>query len=122
MALPPSEGQLLLALVWSGSLIGIALRVFWLNAPRWMYVPLYLLLGWAAVMYTPGLLEANVAMLVLVFVGGGLYSLGAVIYGTKWPNPAPRSFGFHEIFHALTVAAFLCHWTAVLLISLDPPL
>lgn len=122
LALPPSEGQLLLALVWSGALIGIALRVFWLNAPRWMYVPLYLLLGWAAVMYTPELLEANVAMLALVFVGGGLYSLGAVIYGTKWPNPAPRSFGFHEIFHALTVAAFLCHWTAVLLISLNPPL
>ena len=120
LALPPDEGQLLMILVWSGTVCGIALRVLWLNAPRWLYVPLYLLLGWAAVMYTPQLLEANTAMLVLVFVGGGLYSLGAVVYGTKWPDPSPRSFGFHEIFHALTVAAFLCHWTAVLLISLNP--
>lgn len=120
LALPPAEGQLLLILVWSGATCGIALRVLWLNAPRWLYVPLYLVLGWAAVMYTPQLLAANTAMLVLVFVGGGLYSLGAVVYGTKWPDPAPRSFGFHEIFHALTVGAFLCHWTAVLLISLNP--
>lgn len=120
LALPPAEGQLLLILVWSGAACGIALRVLWLNAPRWLYVPLYLVLGWAAVMYTPQLVAANTAMLALVFVGGGLYSLGAVVYGTKWPNPAPRSFGFHEIFHALTVGAFLCHWTAVLLISLNP--
>jgi len=120
LALPPAEGQLLLILVWSGAVGGILLRVLWLNAPRWLYVPLYLVLGWAAVMYTPQLVAANTAMLVLVFVGGGLYSLGAVVYGTKWPDPAPRSFGFHEIFHALTVGAFLCHWTAVLLISLNP--
>ena len=120
LALPPAEGQLLLMLVWTGAACGIALRVLWLGAPRWIYVPLYLLLGWAAVMYTPQLLAANTAMLVLVFVGGGLYSLGAVVYGTKWPDPSPRSFGFHEIFHALTVGAFLCHWTAVLLISLNP--
>jgi len=120
LALPRDQGWLLLGLVWAGALLGIAMRVLWLDAPRWVYVPLYLLLGWAAVMYLPQLLLANVAMMVLIIVGGGLYSLGAVVYALKWPNPAPASFGFHEVFHSLTVAAFLCHWTAVLLISLNP--
>ena len=63
---------------------------------------------------------ANVATLVLVIVGGLLYTLGAVIYGMKRPNPVPGVFGFHEIFHSLTVVAFLCHWTACLLVVLDP--
>jgi hemolysin III len=59
-------------------------------------------------------------MMVLVLVGGVLYTIGAVIYGMKRPNPFPGKFGFHEIFHALTVLAFLCHWTATLLIAVDP--
>ena len=122
LALPADQGWLLLGLVWSGALLGVGLRVFWLNAPRWIYVPLYLLLGWAAVMYLPQLWEANLAMMVLVIVGGLLYTLGAAVYGTKWPNPSPKNFGFHEIFHAFTVLAFISHWVAVLLIALDPPL
>ena len=122
LALPPEKGTLLLALVWSGAALGIGFRVFWLRAPRLVYVPLYLGLGWAAVMYLPDLLAANVAMMVLVIVGGLAYSLGAVVYATKWPNPSPQSFGFHEIFHTLTVVAFLCHWTAVFLIATNPPL
>lgn len=121
LALPPEKGTLLLALVWSGAALGIGFRVFWLSAPRFVYVPLYLGLGWAAVMYLPDLLAANVAMMVLVIVGGLAYSLGAVVYATKWPNPAPERFGFHEIFHTLTVVAFLCHWTAVFLIASNPP-
>lgn len=120
LALPPDQGNVLLWLVWGGTALGIVLRVFWLNSPRWLYVPLYLLLGWAAVMYVPELLAANVAMMVLVIVGGGLYTVGAVVYGTKWPNPSPKNFGFHEIFHSFTVLAFLCHWTAVLLIAMNP--
>lgn len=122
LALEPAQGQLLLGLVWGGAFVGVGLRVFWLNSPRWIYVPLYLLLGWAAVMYTPQLFAANLAMMVLVFVGGGLYTLGAVVYATKWPNPSPKNFGFHEIFHAFTVLAFMCHWTAVLLLAINPPL
>ena len=70
LALPPQKGLLLLALVWSGALLGILFRVFWINAPRWLYVALYLLLGWAAVMYLVDLLQASVAMMVLVIVGG----------------------------------------------------
>ncbi len=120
LALPPQKGLLLLALVWSGALLGILFRVFWINAPRWLYVALYLLLGWAAVMYLVDLLQASVAMMVLVIVGGLLYTGGAVCYALKKPNPWPGHFGFHEIFHVCTVLAFLCHWTACLLIALDP--
>ena len=120
LALPPEKGILLLSLVWAGALVGIAFRVFWINAPRWLYVPIYLALGWAAMMYIVDLLNANVAMMVLVCVGGLFYTIGAVIYGMKRPNPFPGRFGFHEIFHTLTVLAFLCHWTAVLLIAMHP--
>ncbi|NQX04052.1 hemolysin III family protein [Rathayibacter sp. VKM Ac-2856] len=120
LALPPSQGTLLLVLVWAGALLGIGFRVFWISAPRWLYVPLYLLLGWAAVMYLGPLFEASAAMMVLVLVGGLCYTVGAVIYGLKRPNPVPGVFGFHEIFHALTAVAFLCHWTAALIVCLDP--
>jgi hemolysin III len=120
MALPFDKGFLLLILVWSGALLGIGFRMFWIHAPRWLYVPLYLLLGWAAMMYVVDLVNANVAMMVLIMVGGAAYSAGAVIYAMKRPNPVPGVFGFHEIFHTLTLVAFLCHWAAVLLIALNP--
>jgi hemolysin III len=120
LALPQDQGQLLLWFVWSGAVLGIGLRVFWLNAPRWIYVPIYLGLGWAAMMCVRELLDANLAMMILVLVGGALYTLGAVVYGTKWPNPSPKNFGFHEIFHSFTVLAFFCHWSAVLLIAMNP--
>lgn len=121
LALPPEKGMLLLTLVWAGALLGIGLRVFWVSAPRWFYVPLYLLLGWAAMMYLGDLFNANVALMVLVIVGGLLYTVGAVVYAMKRPNPIPGVFGFHELFHVATVLAFLCHWTGVLLIAMNPP-
>ena len=120
LALPPEKGLLLLILVWSGALLGILFRVFWMGAPRWLYVALYLVLGWAAVMYLGDLLQASVAMMVLVAVGGLLYTGGAICYALKKPNPWPGHFGFHEIFHVCTVLAFLCHWTACLLVALHP--
>ena len=120
LALPPAQGTLLLALVWGGTVIGILFRVFWTGAPRWLYVALYLLLGWAAVMYMPALFAANPTMMLLVIAGGLFYTGGAIIYALKKPNPWPGKFGFHEIFHVCTVIAFLCHWTACLLISLHP--
>lgn len=120
LALPPGKGTLLLTLVWTGALLGILFRVFWIGAPRWLYIALYLALGWAAVMYMGDLFQANVAMMFLVIIGGLLYTGGAIVYGMKRPNPWPGHFGFHEIFHVCTVLAFLCHWTACLLIALDP--
>jgi hemolysin III len=120
LALPPSQGVVLLVVVWSGALLGVAFRVFWIGAPRWLYVALYLALGWAAVAYFVPIYQANPAVMVLVAVGGLLYTAGAVCYGLKRPNPFPGRFGFHEIFHACTALAFLCHWTAALLIALHP--
>ncbi len=120
LALPPDKGWLLLGIVWAGALAGIGFRVFWIGAPRWLYVALYLLLGWAAVMYLGDLLAANAAMMVLVIVGGLLYTGGAIVYALKRPNPWPGVFGFHEIFHTCTVLAFMCHWTATLLIAIAP--
>lgn len=120
LALPPSQGLPLLAVVWGGAVPGVAFRVFWIGAPRWSYVVLYLALGWAAVLYFGPLFAANAAAMTLVTVGGVLYSAGAIVYGLKRPNPVPGRFGFHEVFHTCTVLAFLCHWTATLLIALDP--
>lgn len=121
LALPPEKGVLLLVLVWSGALLGIGFRVFWVGAPRWLYVPLYVLLGWAAVMYLVDIMNANLAAMVLVIVGGIFYTVGAVFYGTKRPNPFPDRFGFHELFHTCTLFAFLCHWTAAFLLAIHPP-
>lgn len=120
LALPPGKGALLLALVWGGTVVGILFRVFWINAPRWLYVALYLLMGWAAVMFMVDLFTANAPMMVLVIIGGLLYTGGAIVYALKKPNPWPGHFGFHEIFHVCTVLAFLCHWAACLLIALGP--
>ena len=119
-ALPPDKSVILLSLVWGGALLGIGFRIFWLKAPRWLYVALYIVLGWAAMMYIVDLVNANVAMMVLVLVGGVSYTVGAIFYALKRPNPIPGVFGFHELFHSATVFAFLCHWTAILLIVMDP--
>lgn len=118
--LTSDKGVTLLIAVWTIAILGIGFRVFWLSAPRWLYVPIYLAMGWIAVIYIVDFFNANWVMMTLVIVGGLCYSVGAVIYGAKKPNPVPAHFGFHEIFHALTVAAFFCHWVASLLIGLDP--
>jgi hemolysin III len=122
LLLPDDKARLLLVMVWTGALLGIGFRIFWLGAPRWLYVALYLLLGWAAVVYIVDFFRANWITMTLVAIGGLCYSLGAVVYGLKRPNPFPRVFEFHEIFHSLTVIAFICHWVGVLLVAIDPPL
>lgn len=121
LALPESKAVVLLWLVWGGALLGIGFRVFWIGAPRWLYVPLYVALGWAAVMFIVDFFTANAVMMTLILVGGLFYTAGAVIYGLKRPNPFPGRFGFHEIFHTLTLLAFLCHWTAIFLVAVNPP-
>jgi hemolysin III len=118
LLLPNGAAETLLWIVWSGALAGVAFGVFWVGAPRWLYVPIYIALGWVAVVYIPDFLRTGgPAVLALLIAGGGLYTLGGLVYGIKRPDPSPRWFGFHEVFHALTVAAFIAHsvgiWLAV---------
>ena len=118
MLLSTEHAVTLLSVVWGGALLGVLFRVFWLTAPRWMYVPLYLALGWAAVFYFPEFSrEAPTAVMVLLIVGGGLYTLGAFVYGFKKPDPWPTWFGFHEVFHSLTIAAFIVHYIGVSILA-----
>ena len=100
--------------VWTGAVLGVLFRIFWNDAPRWLYTPIYVALGWAAVFYFGDFVDtASTAVLVLMAVGGGLYTLGGVVYGIKRPDPFPRWFGFHEVFHTLTIAAFVTHYVGV---------
>ena len=121
LALPHDKSVLLLWLVWAGAGLGIVFRVFWIGAPRWLYVPLYLLLGYASLIFIVDFFDANAEMMTLILVGGLFYTVGAVIYGLKKPNPFPGTFGFHEIFHTLTLLAFLCHWAGIFIVATNPP-
>ena len=114
--LPESTARTLLVIVWSGALVGLLMRVLWLGAPRWLYVPIYLALGWVAVAYLCPPWNARAPAVVWLIIAGGLaYTAGAVIYALKRPDPSPVWFGFHEIFHVLTVVGYTCHLVAVFL-------
>lgn len=111
--LPTDQARTMLLIVWIGAAVGVAFRVLWVGAPRWLYVPVYVALGWVAIFYLGPLWTYGGAVVVaLIAVGGLLYTLGAIVYGVKRPNPSPRWFGFHEIFHALTILAFTTHYIA----------
>jgi hemolysin III len=116
-----SARRTLLLVVWGAAIAGVFFRVFWIDAPRWLYTPMYFALGWAAVFFIPQFMAGAdrfssgiaIATLVLVAVGGILYTFGGVVYGLKRPNPSPNWFGFHEIFHSFTVLAFAAHYVGV---------
>ena len=117
--LPEPTARTLLVIVWSGAVVGLLMRVFWLGAPRWLYVPIYLALGWVAVAYLgPLWTNGGPAVVWLVMVGGLAYTVGAVVYALKRPDPSPVWFGFHEIFHLLTVIGYTCHLVAVFVATL----
>ncbi|MET0771402.1 MAG: hemolysin III family protein, partial [Solirubrobacteraceae bacterium] len=100
--------------VWAGALAGIVMSVAWISAPRWLQALTYLLVGWVAVLALPQLADrAGVAPLVLLAVGGGLYSLGALVYALRRPDFWPRTYGFHEVFHTLVIAAAVVHFVAM---------
>lgn len=120
LALPQDKAIVLMSIIWGTAILGIGFRVFWISAPRWLYVPIYIGMGWGAMAYVVDFMNANAAMMILILVGGGCYTIGALAYALKKPNPWPGHFGFHEIFHTFTVLAFLCHWAGILLIALAP--
>ncbi len=116
-----TQRVVLLTTVWSGAILGVLFRVFWVGAPRWLYVPIYIALGWAAVFFMPAFADGaerlglgiGTAVIVLVLAGGALYTMGGVVYGFKRPDPWPQWFGFHEVFHTFTILAFVTHYVGV---------
>jgi hemolysin III len=112
---------ILLTTVWAGAVLGVLFRIFWTDAPRWLYVPLYIAMGWAAVFFLPSFLDGatrlgmgiGIATFTMIVVGGALYTFGGAVYGFKRPNPWPRWFGFHEVFHTFTILAFVAHYVGV---------
>jgi hemolysin III len=104
----------ILAVVWCGAVFGLVLNLFWIDAPRWLSAIAYLGVGWVGVIVVPELFgELGVAVAVLLLVSGALYSLGALTYASTWPNPFPATFGFHEVFHLLVVAAAATQFVAL---------
>jgi hemolysin III len=116
-----TDRVVLLTVIWAGALLGMGFRVLWIDAPRWLCVPIYIALGCAAVLVLPQFAAGSqrlgvglgTAVLVLIAVGGALYVAGGAVYGFRRPDPWPRYFGFHEVFHTLTILAFLTHFVGV---------
>jgi hemolysin III len=114
LTLPRTAAIAVLVTVWTGAVFGVALQTAWPTSPRWLAVPCYIALGWVAVFVLPDLLHnAGVAALVLILVGGAIYTIGGIVYGIKRPNPIPGVFGYHEVFHACTLVAAICHYVAI---------
>jgi hemolysin III len=121
-ALLAFEGRLpivLLAAIWTGAALGLALNLAWIDGPRWLAAVAYLSVGWVGVIAAPQLFTyVGTPAAALVVVGGALYSIGAAVYAFRWPDPFPSTFGFHEIFHVLVVAAAVTQFVAVSLVVL----
>ncbi len=116
LLLDRDEAVPLLAIVWSSALLGVGARFVWPDAPRWISPPIYVGCGWGVILFIPEFLDGasqlgavGAATLVLLTAGAVLYIAGALVYGLQRPDPWPRWFGFHEVFHALTVLAFAAH-------------
>jgi hemolysin III len=109
----------ILAVVWAGAVIGAIVEMVWIEHPKWVAAVIYMSLGWVAAIGFPGLWEGmGVGGALLVAAGGLLYTVGAVVYATQRPDPNPRVFGYHEIFHLFVIAAAAAHFAAVAFFAL----
>jgi hemolysin III len=116
LVLAPALGWTILGIVWAGALAGVVLSVVWIDAPRWLTAVLYVALGWVSVVVLPALWDrAGIMTVALLATGGVLYTTGAVVYARRRPDPSPRVFGYHEVFHVLVIAAATAHFAAVAL-------
>ncbi len=112
-----TDGLRLLVVIWTGAVLGAMRALVWPTAPRWIAAALYVLLGWSVLVYLPVVAATTGALaLAAIIAGGVLYTVGALTYALRWPDPAPRVFGYHEVFHALVIAAAICHFAAVVLV------
>jgi hemolysin III len=104
----------ILCTVWGGALVGVVLNLVWIDSPKWVTALVYIVVGWVAIIAFPELTsELGVMAIVLLALGGLLYTLGAVVYARKWPDPSPAVFGYHEIFHALVIAAAVLQYAVI---------
>lgn len=119
LLLEGTDRIVLLSLVWGIAIAGGTFKLLFTRTPRWLSTALYIALGWAAVGWLGQFWASGGPAVVLLIAAGGLvYTVGAVIYARKWPDPSPRYFGFHEIFHACTIVAAVCHFVAIALAAL----
>ena len=116
LTLPSETARTMLTVAWVGAVIGVARALFWINAPKWVVAVLALTMGWLALLYLPTVGQvAGAPVLWWMGAGGVLYSLGALAYAFRKPDPWPRVFGYHEVFHALVLAAAVCHFVAIVI-------
>src|SRR4051812_39836382 len=113
LVLPRPWSVIVLAIAWSGCAVAIALKLVWVDAPKWLAAAIAVALGWLGVAAFPHLARAGVGALVLLSIGGVLYTVGAVVYARERPDPVPAVFGYHEVFHACVIAAAACQYAAV---------
>jgi len=113
LALHGTTRWLILSVVWGGALVGAVARILLPHRSRWLFTTLYLALGWIAILILPSLIRgAGAGVVALILLGGLFYTVGAVVYARQLPDPSPRWFGFHEVFHAFTLLAFVAHYIA----------
>ena len=113
LVLSPGWAIPVLAIVWGGALLAILLKLLWVQAPKWLSAVIGLTLGWVGAVAFSQLLQLPAAAIALVIATGLFYTVGAVIYARRRPNPYPSVFGYHELFHVLTIAAAACEYVAV---------
>jgi len=123
LALPPRQGAILRILVWLGALVGTLQSTFWMTASKPLVAAIYVALGWSILPFLGTMYRVAGPGIFALFLGGGvIYSLGAVVYARKRPDPIPAVFGYHEVFHAMVVLAALIHFVAVVLVLCRGPL
>ncbi|MAK90423.1 MAG: hemolysin [Oleibacter sp.] len=114
-------GWWLFGVVWALAIIGVVLKVVWISAPRWFSTVIYILMGWLVVFVWPVIDQIPADALRWIAYGGICYTVGAVVYATKWPDPWPKWFGFHEIWHLFVIAGGFCHFWAIAYHLADVP-
>jgi hemolysin III len=116
--LDPPQSRLLLVVIWSCAAGLVLFRLLWTLAPRWLYTPLYVVMGCLALFYLPQFWQTSPPAAALTAAGGIAYITGAVVYATRRPRLLPEVFSFHEVFHAFTVLGFVLHYVAIMLAML----